>query len=388
VVDDRDDVSTGDVAVWNALRLSARIACTDEDYERLRGAVASLRDWERFSLSVEAHGLTPLVNHHFAQATITPPLAARQQLVGLGIHHREAIRVRLGALDEILESFERASIRVVILKGAALAHMLYPSVVLRPFSDIDLLVERAAAGRAQSALSSLGFHEPQAPQSRGTPRGHHHLPVMTKTYDGHPVPIEIHIDALSRDSGVSLSMDHLGAPPQPLTINARRAWTLGHVDMLHHLARQAAESATLFRLMWVADIVGYAARYHDVIDWSDVRRRYPFVINALSLLHLVTPLPPSLRDHVAPTRDAHLRGVGISSKPLSEIIKRNRPLRSMARDLFDPSDWWLRLHYGLDDRAWLWWHRGVTHPLGVTQWLVRRAATRGSFRPAVAADLN
>ena len=376
--DDKDDVWTGDVTVWNALRLSARIACTEEDYERLRGAVALLRDWERFSLAVEAHGLTPLVSHHFAQAKITPPIAARQELVGLGIYHREANRVRLRALSEILESFERASIRVMVLKGAALAHILYPSAALRPFSDIDLLVDRAAAKRAQSALSSLGFHEPEALHSRGTPRGHHHLPVVTKTYDHHPVQIEIHLDALSRDSGVSLSMGHLGGPPQPFTIDGRSAWTLGHVDMLHHLARHAAECAPLFRLMWVADIVGYAVRYHDVIDWSEVRRRCPFVINALSLLHLVTPLPPRLLDHVAPAKDEHLRGVGISSKPLSEVIKRGRPLRSILHDLFDPSDWWLRLHYGLDDQAWLWWHRGVTHPLGLTQGLVRRASAFGS----------
>jgi hypothetical protein len=143
--------------------------------------------------------------------------------------------------------------------------------------------------------------------------------------------------------------------------------------MLYHLCRHAAEVAALLRLIWVADIVGYATRYRQDISWTMLGRRYPFVLNALSLLHLLTPLPPELLEHVTPPRARTLDGVGVACKPLSLIVDRRRPLADIYRDLFDPSDWWLRLYYGVDGDSSLWWYRRIRHPLKVGHWLARRA---------------
>ena len=47
-----------------------------------------------------------------------------------------------------------------------------------------------------------------------------------------------------------------------------------------------------------------------------------------------------------------------------------------GRELFTPSEWWLRLHYGVSEDSSLWWQRWVQHPLQVARWLTRRATTR------------
>jgi hypothetical protein len=50
-----------------------------------------------------------------------------------------------------------AGIPSIPLKGAVLAHTLYPDPALREFSDIDILVRKEDLSRAKQVLSSLGF---------------------------------------------------------------------------------------------------------------------------------------------------------------------------------------------------------------------------------------
>jgi hypothetical protein len=355
------------------------VAPSTDDYRLLASAAARVNNWDHFASEAEAHGLGPLAHTNLMRAGVILPSETKQQLAGLALRHRRANRIRFRVLGEILDAFEHASIPVVVLKGAALAHLVYPSVELRPLSDIDLLVASDAAARAQTTLAALGFMAPLAPATREL-AGHHHLPSATKNCDGERVAVEIHMDALTRDAPGSLTLEGLSAEPQTFSVEGRTAQALGHADMLYHLCRHVAECAHLLRLVWVADIVGYATRYRDVIPWEEMRRRYPFVPNALSLLHLVTALPSGLLEHVTPARPEGLRGVGMASRPLTEIFVRGRPFQDVLSDVFDPSDWWLRLYYALDDRASLAWCRSVRHPLHVGHWLVRRAVSYVQWR--------
>lgn len=366
-------------ALSEVLRLSARVEAGPEDYERLATAATRLESWQVLPAAADAHGLAPLVYDHLTRAGIAVPAMVSRELVSLVLVHRHANLVRFRVLREILDAFDSADIEVLVLKGAALAHLLYPSVGLRQLSDIDLLVHRHQAARAQSVLSGLGFLAPLVPISRHL-AGHHHLPAAIRTCDGQAVLVEIHHDAISRDAPGSLSMERLSASPQPFSLGGRTAFALGHADMLYHLCRHVAECAGLLRLIWVADAVGYASRFGDKIPWPDVRRRYPFVLNALSSLHLVTALPRGLLEHVRPTHTDAAGGVGIASKPLTEIFRKGRRFRDVGRDVFDPSDWWLRLYYGVGGTDALWWYRWVRHPIHIGHWLARRSGAYVQWR--------
>lgn len=366
-------------ALSAVLRLSARVDPDAGDYQRLATAAARLDDWQELPSAAEAHGLAPLVHAHLTQAGVTIPSEPQRELLAFALRHRHANRVRFRVLGEVLAAFDKADIPVIVLKGAVLAHILYASPGLRPLSDIDLLVDRREALRAQALLLTLGFWAPPSPLSRDL-AGHHHLPAAIRTFDGQTVLIEVHHDAFSRDSPGSLSMDRLSSAPQQFWVEGRPAQALGHADMLYHLCRHVAECAPLLRLIWIADVVGYATRYRDTIRWDELKERYPFVLNALSLLHLVTSLPRELLEHVTPAAAPQLRGVGVACKPLTEIFRRDRGYRAIARDVLDPSDWWLRLYYSLDDRAPLGWYRRVRHPLHVAHWLTRRAGSYVGWR--------
>jgi hypothetical protein len=367
-----------DSGLEEVLRLSARIDRDPTLDEALARAAAQVDDWQNLPALAETHGLAPLVKHHLTRVGAAVPTAVRQGLLALAFAHQQVNRVKFTVLGEILDALNAAGIRVVVLKGAALAHLLYPDPGMRPLGDLDLLVDADKAARAQSTLALLGFTAPLTGAGTGPrTRRHHHLPIATKPCDGHEVRVEIHTDALTEDTPGSLTTERVSAPLQPFAIGGHRGLAFGHSDMLFHLCRHAAQPAAggRLRLIWVADIVGYATRYRDDISWPDLRLRYPFVANALSLLDLVTPLPRELAEYAGQGTAAAMRGVGTVSKPPNEILGWRRPVRDIARDVLDPSDWWLRLYYGIGVGSPLWACRWVRHPVHVGLWFARRTRT-------------
>jgi hypothetical protein len=364
-----------DDGITALLRLIARRPAADPDPAELGHAVGGIARWEELPGAAEAHGLAPLVEAHLAAAGVAMPVAVRQRLFGLAGLHREANAVRVGVLAEILDAFDAARIPVLVLKGAALGHILYASPRLRPLSDVDLLVEPALVSRAQATLAALGFTTPCLQGTKKTPAGHHHLPAVALYRGGHLVQVEVHRDAFAGDDPGTMTLARGWSGRQAFDVQGRTAYALGHLDMLHHLVRHAVGFAPILRLIWVADIFGYAARFHREIDWQALRRRRPFVVNALSLLHLVTPLPPEVLEHVTPHR-LPVEGVGQLCRPLTAIAAPGRPLREVARELLLPSEWWLRLYYGVSGGAALRWQRWAGHPLRVGWWLARRGVAR------------
>jgi hypothetical protein len=60
-------------------------------------------------------------------------------------------------LQEIIEAFGEQSVRVLVLRGPALAFSLYEDPAMRPSGDLDLLVLPEQVVRARDILESLGY---------------------------------------------------------------------------------------------------------------------------------------------------------------------------------------------------------------------------------------
>lgn len=68
----------------------------------------------------------------------------------------------------VLRALEAAGIPVIVLKGAALAETVYPTLADRPMGDVDLLVRPADREQASAVLEAAGYRyvpEPQQPFS-------------------------------------------------------------------------------------------------------------------------------------------------------------------------------------------------------------------------------
>lgn len=330
--------------------------------------------WATLASDADAHGLAPLVHLCLTPHRHAAPEATMQQLEALALRHRMWHRERTIALAEILQAFDRASIDAIVLKGAALAWTIYASPALRPMGDIDLLVPAAAARAAQLSLRRLGFFDEDIKQRRFG-RNAHHLPIASRPQNGVTISVEIHRDALSRDTLSSISMSNLTEPPRPFDMNGTHALALGHVDALRHLTHHLLEPSWngRLRLIGLVDLLRYALTFHDQIDWRRLETSYAFVLNALRCLHHVIQLPAALARFSPPADSPAPARAGETIRPLRAILAGGHPTAALA-ELFNPADWWLHAYYGVPTERSLTGVRFGRHPWRVARWLGLRAS--------------
>jgi hypothetical protein len=381
-------------ATYRLLALCARAECDATHYDQLARQAAQLIGWEKVPALAEAHGMAPLLYTHLKAARAQLPLAVRRELQGLYLRHRHANQVRTRVLREVLTAYDDAGIRALVLKGAALAHLVYPEPGLRPMSDLDILVSPSDLWRAQRLLADLGFDAPLLPGHTLPPR---HMPAATLPTEGLVVQVEIHHQLLSSyfDDAISYvrtliqparriphqaQTTSLTVAPHPFALGDLTAYTLSHEDTLQHLCRHLASHVNVWdfcRLIWVADVVILAERFVSDVDWEQVRRQCPAVLDMLSLFHFMTPLSDKLLSQANVKIGRAPAGIGVEYQgwPGSQTEHR-RGWRRVLRDTLFPSEWWLRLRYKLGSACPLFGYRWIRHPLYILGHVVRAILER------------
>ncbi len=369
------------------LALCARAASHPLQLRRLEVAFTRFSRWADLAEQSEIHGIAPLIYYHFQAAGFSPPVPARRVLKALVMRHRDANAIRSRALVLILDALSAEGIPVLVLKGAALAHTVYPEPGLRPMRDIDLLVPPSQARQAQSLLISLGYHESSP---TGFPHlAHHHLPPVSQVVGGLTVSVELHHRLLLH--GRSSDFESLWSTKLCFDLDGREAFTLAPVETLWHIYRHSFGFPLIsepMRLIWVADFVSVVEKYLEQIDWPDLQRCYPQLWNILPLFHSLTPWSERVQERLQLELDPVPQGAGelFQGWPVSSLAvqRASKGWFGTLRDTFWPSAWWLRLYYGLDGRgtAW-WWHRTLRHPLHILSWVGRWMRDRQVFERRV-----
>ncbi len=324
-----------------------------------------MTDWAAVPALAEAHGIAPLVYRHLVDAGASLSLPVKRELQGLVVRHRLANQVRTRVLIDILSKYESAGIRVMVLKGAALSHLLYPEPGLRPMRDLDLLVSPADLLRAQRLLGEMGFDAPLVPA--GYNPDHRHLSAATLIVDGVTVGVEVHRNLFEPGASPRLkSIDELTSAPLTFALepDGTTAETLGYDDTMWYLCQHLVESTNVFSsvgLVWVADVVSFAERFVAQIDWARVTQQYPLVPNTLSLLHFLTPLSDALMARAGIKLGRAPRGMWDDFRKSPRTPPEAMIGEGYARTLraaFFPSEWWLHLYFGIGSaRPVTWRHR-------------------------------
>ena len=358
--------------------------------------------WPDLPTAAEDHGLTPLVFTHLQASDGPIPIAIQTLLRTRYLQHAHAAQVRTQILAEVLDCYQAEGIAVLLLKGAALAHLIYPMPALRPMRDIDLLVHPADAHRAQALLGTAGFDLPPTPTHQ-MPADHHHLASVSRTLHGVPVSLEVH-QALDLHAGGRnpWTFADLAPAAQAVVVAGRTAQTLGREAMLWHVYRHAfGESLTgqALRLIWVADLVTMVEAWVDTLDWARLRRAYPALYRMLPLLHALTPWSPRVQARLAgPFPDQPPPRLHFVGWPRVTIAaQRPKGVRGILRDTVFPAGWWLRTTYGEDAsrrgylRAWRAHQRRLWAELrraGRIHGAHRLRHLRRRFRPALATSVT
>jgi hypothetical protein len=171
---------------------------------------------------------------------------------------------------------------VVVLKGAALAATLYPSIGLRPMGDLDLLVSRERLTEAVACLKALGYVEPYPEMAPGlNPLAGHHVELQGGR-DTH-LALELHwtfhwtIVGRKRDS-----IPWFWTQTEPLIFPAPQSFvspapvltftpTAHLLYLCAHLMLQHGEARSGLR--WFYDIYLLVEREGQRIQWDEVVAR-------------------------------------------------------------------------------------------------------------------
>jgi len=352
---------------------------------RLAAAEAGNRAfWTALINEAEHHGVAPLIGSALADWSRAQPSFLPDDVgptfAVLAARHRRAATERERCIDELIPAFSVAGLRLVLLKGAALGHLIYPGPGFRPAVDIDVLVDASNVTAAATRARAHGFVFADRHVSRFASRMHH-LPSAERGQNGFKISLEIHTDAMAPDDGGSLTLSSLSEDLRPFGRgDAPAGLAFGHIDMLRHLTRHALEPARRLKLIHLLDIVRYRAVFRDEIDTARLKREFPGLAVALDMIGLVFSGADGTRDRRGGVPD----GVGLGMTPLSELLAGKPGIAATLRALLDPPAWWLHAYYGVAADKPLWPCRMVRHPARVTSWIARRLLAVATPSAAVA----
>lgn len=217
--------------------------------------------------------------------------AARQRRIRTLIMTQEMLRV--------VAACAKADIRIVPLKGVALANTVYSSPTLRFFDDLDLLIEPGKLDAALAIIHQLGY----APHERGSADWHHAPP---QTHPKHGTTIELHSDVMRRFGHEDWSLTDIWSRVERKTIQGQAVELLSADDALIHIALHARhhlfekptfllDTAMLLRQKELG-----SSEEPSSYQWAQLIRKMtaagalvPFahLVNLLVLHQLIAPLP-------------------------------------------------------------------------------------------------
>jgi hypothetical protein len=234
-------------------------ACEVVAHERL--------DWDAFLKSSRAGALEALLYAALREHDLFPaPVMETLRLAYYANARRNLILFR--ELAVILDRLAAEKIPAVVLKGAALAEVVYGNPAVRPMSDVDLLVREADLSGAMAALVDLGY-------DIIPPAAYRNEVVLQK--DGATAAIELHWGLFVSPSHQHVfSMDWLWETTMPIQIDGTPTLMLGPEAQLLHLCghlflhHHSDEDA---RLLWLHDVAEVIICYQDQLDWDRLLAR-------------------------------------------------------------------------------------------------------------------
>ncbi|WP_295400218.1 nucleotidyltransferase family protein [uncultured Thiocystis sp.] len=343
--------------------------------------------WERVPDIATKQRIGPLIYWHLREHDIPYPNHIRRTLAAIFARQKAIAAAQTETLAEIIAALRDAAIDSLVLKGGALAHILYPEPGLRPMEDLDILVPSNQGEAAREVLCDLGFHAP-APITRYA-RLQHHLPVAQRMTGNILVSVEVHTTAFNLLMAHELSFSSLQRPLVDYVAGGEAMQALAPEQMLwmqYHGLRKLAEPV---RFLQLADLVGLVERYADVLDWPQLRRDYPDLWHALTALHAFTPLGGNACGHLGldAERPPSMRGIGEDYRgwPRHGFTQKLNPRErwQLLAETLHPPEWWARFVYGIPSARGLsgvFFHR---HPAAFIHQGLRRLylgpVSRGAF---------
>lgn len=269
-----------------------------------------------------------------------------------------ALRVRgvpkTRALDaaaaEALDSFDAAGIPSVLLKGAALARLLYSSAQSRGYNDVDLLIAPGHLDAAHAALTELGYTNTTAERGVEDIAGAVHAETWARRSEEiGPLMLDLHTRLPGVKVPPEVAWPLLTAQQASVEVGGRQAPTLGRDGLALHVAIHAAQHGLddpkpqgdlRYALdAWPPEVWEQAARLATELDAVGAFAHGLRLVPAGTRLAAELGLPSTdAQEWEMRNREARPRGT-FHLQALADATTLRERLRALRRALFPPREW-------------------------------------------------
>lgn len=259
-------------------------------------------DWEYLIERADLHCVTPLLNRSLNM--VSPDAIPPQALMPIRQRVREIAQSNLhltGELLRLLTVFDQQGIPIIPFKGPTLAMQAYGDIALRPFGDLDVLIQAQDLMPARELMLAQGYQPlPEAPgftlTMAHTKRCHEYSLISP---DGQ-IRFELQWAVMQEPFAFPANIQRWWEQAATMSIGGR---TLARLAPEHLLLLLCAHGSKHLweRLFWICDIAELIRAQGD-IDWprliEDARQLgvERILMLGCSLAHLLldAPLPPEV----------------------------------------------------------------------------------------------
>ena len=306
------------------LENSLILACvrTEPDVQRIRELVERCPEWSVIVRKADRWRVVPSVYLQLRRGA-QPGRVPGPVAEGLKhLYYRDTIRgvAKRELLRAALLRFAEASVPVIVLKGAALATIVYQSHALRPTRRIELLVHRRDLARGETVLRSLR-DAPGAPV--GGPQGYALLDVRHDIFGQGSVE--------EMPAAVGIPIEDFWGRARPVQIASVPTLVFGHEDLLLHLTMHLKADAFVGRVRTLCDIGATCRRYGDAIDWNQLIAR-AYAYDLAKPLYYALSLARELIGARVPSQAVMALRASFYQLPLEDHFIAERARRALLRD--------------------------------------------------------
>ena len=190
----------------------------------------------------------------------------------------------LAAAAPALEALVAADVRVVVIKGAALAWTTYETPALRPIADVDILVSPQDVAKARALLADHGWL-PLRTMREADVMTRHALDYRKPPHGAIDLHWHLHHECSWPDADAAIWQRALPFPGEP-----RGLLMLCPADQLIQTCLHGLRWSPVHSAHWIADAAHIIRRSGSTLDWSVVvleSRRRRVALQMREALHLV-----------------------------------------------------------------------------------------------------
>lgn len=261
---------------------------SEAQLDQIKKLITLQLNWEEVLESAFWHGITPILYNSLKgleESKFIPPEVMDQ----LKTDHHRNIGKNLhfyAELSGILTAFRENWIKVIVLKGAALAQTVYGNIALRPMSDIDLLIKKDDLSHVEKIMSDLGYLFEGNKHPEWYIENHFHFSYFHPDKD---IIVEIHwhIGRTSHPSQIAITdpgiIEKWWERARTVEISGMKTLVLCPDDLLFHLSLHFFKHRFIsggFKgpftsrgaLIQLCDISQVLKHYKNEFDWTRLRR--------------------------------------------------------------------------------------------------------------------